>query len=167
MGFLSKELVLQGQRIISPNSPDKAEWARVPRSCRQEPLNLGQALAQSFTAIQEQKRHNSRLPRQEPRFSQLWGLPSPPFPCSGEKPESFTSSEVIAKSPSVLVCQRLLRKQREERACAHRGGTVKARYHFSRWKTGVHPCIYQPVSKHLPPGWVWGVFLWFIFKFLH
>lgn len=105
--------------------------------------------------------HLLRLPRKEPCFSQPWGFSSPPFHCQ------FTSTLLCRKIRIFYIRQgysqvtfvpclpiTALETEREKCVRTHRGGTVKARYHFSRWKTGVHPCIYQPVSKHLPPGWV-------------
>lgn len=44
--------------------------------------------------------------------------------------------------------------------CAHMEEELsRLRYHISRWKTGVHSSMEQPLSKHLPPlGWA-GLYL--------
>lgn len=109
--------------------------------------------------------HLLRLRRKKPHFSQPWGFSSPPLHCQ------FTSTLLCIKIRIFYIQQgysqvtfipclpiTALETEREKCVHTHRGGTVKARYHFSRWKTGVHPCIYQPVSKQLPPGWVFFVF---------
>lgn len=130
-----------------------------------ELLKLCKALTNNFPAVQEQQRCGSEGSPGGSPVSHNHGAFSSLLHCQ------FTSTSLCRKKHTLLHPARLqpshqipclpIWEQREKRVCAHRGGTGEAGYHFSRWKTGVHPCIRQPVSKHLPLAGFCCLFLHF------
>lgn len=127
----------KGQK--NPSALEGTSW----ESCK-NPLTKSFPLTESS---REASPKNSCIPH-------TWGVLPTFFPASftstfAGKSESLPSCKVRAKPPSFLISQF---GNRERKMCGHtqRGSWKKPRYHFQRWKTGGHPWISQPWSKHLP-----------------